>query len=542
MTPVAPDVTTIADLSALIPPERLRLIRTDPSDATLAGVSYLTVPMLQSYARGGTPPEPSLVEDTAAVLDDPRAADPDHDYVVDIAIRYCAEHGIPLLLLVGVSKLPRSAEILAAQLHLSIGSMPRTSHTETVAEIEIMLSRADLRLAEAVRAVNSALSASQEQLSEILSTIAEQAKGVVALQSGNRLLQAARSTAGTDGERGVLLFAPMPIRRAPVPYTDIVNGRSVAVAPVPLPQALSERGLLLIAQQRGGGPLWRSLALETLLAARNVVSAWAINDLLSNDRRRFGWSTMLQQVIDSPLGLPHSLVDATSDLGWHLDAWHLGVHLRFADGVPMRSAELSELDQLLVEAEVDATALVPRSGGAVCWVSAPDIRQLPTQRDLAERVDEAIGFAIELESSRPVIAGVGTPHQGVAGLAESLRSAQQNSVLPAEGGLRHTRLGNRHAVDRVLALWEADPLLRQECETLLKPLQEEAVLRETLSVFLSQGGSQAATARELGVHRNTIRYRLERIRDAVDADVDEPTTRTALSVALHLSGAAVHSR
>jgi DNA-binding PucR family transcriptional regulator len=53
-------------------------------------------------------------------------------------------------------------------------------------------------------------------------------------------------------------------------------------------------------------------------------------------------------------------------------------------------------------------------------------------------------------------------------------------------------------------------------------------LTATLAEFLEQGGHLEAAASTLGIHRSTLRYRLERIRELTGLDLSEAQTRAAL--------------
>lgn len=57
----------------------------------------------------------------------------------------------------------------------------------------------------------------------------------------------------------------------------------------------------------------------------------------------------------------------------------------------------------------------------------------------------------------------------------------------------------------------------------------------TLETFLDQNGNLRATARALGLHRNTITYQLERINQMLGQDLNDPETRLNLQVALRVS-------
>jgi DNA-binding PucR family transcriptional regulator len=57
----------------------------------------------------------------------------------------------------------------------------------------------------------------------------------------------------------------------------------------------------------------------------------------------------------------------------------------------------------------------------------------------------------------------------------------------------------------------------------------------TLKAYLEAGEQQAA-ARRLRVHPNTLRYRLDRIREISEVELDDAETRLNLAVALRVQG------
>ena len=57
-------------------------------------------------------------------------------------------------------------------------------------------------------------------------------------------------------------------------------------------------------------------------------------------------------------------------------------------------------------------------------------------------------------------------------------------------------------------------------------------LRETLRVYLEYGGAQRPTSEKLGIHRNTLTYRMRQIREMLSLDPDDPTGRLGLHLAL----------
>jgi DNA-binding PucR family transcriptional regulator len=61
--------------------------------------------------------------------------------------------------------------------------------------------------------------------------------------------------------------------------------------------------------------------------------------------------------------------------------------------------------------------------------------------------------------------------------------------------------------------------------------QKGAELVTTLTVYLELGGNYEATAHALAVHRNTLKYRLQRIREISGHDLTDPTTNFNLQLA-----------
>jgi len=76
-------------------------------------------------------------------------------------------------------------------------------------------------------------------------------------------------------------------------------------------------------------------------------------------------------------------------------------------------------------------------------------------------------------------------------------------------------------------------------EALLAPLSDKSRnskidLRHTLRTFLAHNGQSDASASTLGIHRHTLRYRMGKVAEALGSDIDDPTTRAELWIALQL--------
>jgi hypothetical protein len=118
----------------------------------------------------------------------------------------------------------------------------------------------------------------------------------------------------------------------------------------------------------------------------------------------------------------------------------------------------------------------------------------------------------------------------------SLRRARQALQLHPESG-RLIRAED-HLAELVL---HAEPALAQELAARrlapLRALPGRAPdrLAETLRAWLDHHGSAPAVARELGVHPQTVRHRLKRLRELFGDALDDPAARFELALALRSS-------
>jgi DNA-binding PucR family transcriptional regulator len=97
---------------------------------------------------------------------------------------------------------------------------------------------------------------------------------------------------------------------------------------------------------------------------------------------------------------------------------------------------------------------------------------------------------------------------------------------------------NGVAASKVLASIAArtDEAARDVCRRLLLPLeradaQRGSRLSDTLRTYYACGALVAKTAEVLFLHRNSVRYRLDRVRALLGADIDHPEVAAALLTA-----------
>ena len=153
---------------------------------------------------------------------------------------------------------------------------------------------------------------------------------------------------------------------------------------------------------------------------------------------------------------------------------------------------------------------------------------------------------------RPLYIGVSDPVQDIGNLhfaykraraavemvqAEAARMPRAEMTAAGEGEKDpRIRFFEDMGLYRLLYLVEDGQLLSDLSDRPLRPLLESDSLHgteymETLRVFLRHGGSIKAMAQEMFIHRNTILYRMSRIRELLGCSLETPRERMEYAIA-----------
>lgn len=146
--------------------------------------------------------------------------------------------------------------------------------------------------------------------------------------------------------------------------------------------------------------------------------------------------------------------------------------------------------------------------------------------------DWRAGFTVSVGFSAPVDApaGVVTAHREVRAVMDTLARFRRWSQVVAVPELGLTGLLAGVSDDRLVEF------VNRHLGSLAEHDRARgANLIPTLKAYLEAGEQQAA-ARRLRVHPNTLRYRLDRIREISGAELDDAETRLNLAVALRVQG------
>ncbi|QJE02626.1 transcriptional regulator [Massilia forsythiae] len=201
------------------------------------------------------------------------------------------------------------------------------------------------------------------------------------------------------------------------------------------------------------------------------------------------------------------------------------------------SATVSAHELVMIEMLDDA----PRAPGA--GADAPDLPALPplparAALDAAARRLQALDTLVRPACRLPFTLGLGLALPGIDGAAVSYESARAAVRI---GGRRHPQ--ERHFSYDALALpvllagldggWRAAQLRRPLAR--LGRERNGALLRRTLEAWFANDESAAATAAALGIHRNTLDYRLRRIEQVTGLLLARSEDRLLLYVSALLS-------
>ena len=182
----------------------------------------------------------------------------------------------------------------------------------------------------------------------------------------------------------------------------------------------------------------------------------------------------------------------------------------------------------------DALALV-RTASAVFLVPDEVAPDLAACEKLAGQI---LAAATPVMKPGTASVGIGNVANSVAELARSHVEARQALRLTRRAGGRGRVASYRSlGAFRLLLEVQSPEALRRFVEELLGPLLQYAQSRdtpllETLEALSAKRWIRRAAARQLGIHINSMSYRVERIQSLTGLSLDDPETRVAISIAL----------
>jgi PucR family transcriptional regulator, purine catabolism regulatory protein len=354
------------------------------------------------------------------------------------------------------------------------------------------------------------------------------------LPAGHELVNGATTSAVRTWLAGLPVTATDP----PTALFDLDhNGWSRLVAPVH--GAVGLAGLLsLVAPRERFTPRDRLLLKRaTAACALELAKQTAVADAQEQPRGDF-----VASLLAGDLPEPELVEHRAARLGFRLGAAHNVLVLRPAGPGAEPAGTEAQLDRRLEELlawqlGADANALAFRAAEGLAALVLP-VDRYGDARALAGwagglHAQLAAAWAPQLLS-----AGLGQVQSGLAGIHQAYQGALWALDLGQRlfGPGQFTRLQDLGVYQLLLALQQSS-VLRDFYHELLAPLVEydrhkRSDLVQTLEAYIAAGNSPSETATRLHLHRNTVLYRLRRIRELLGRDPDDPEERLGLQLAL----------
>ncbi|WP_030668127.1 CdaR family transcriptional regulator [Streptomyces rimosus] len=294
-------------------------------------------------------------------------------------------------------------------------------------------------------------------------------------------------------------------------------------------------GALLAAEARAGaelGDLLRALLLSR--PGERSAAAAALRDGL-----RSAADAPLMVVAVTPWDVPEADQAPLPNLPGLLAACALPAANGPADGAEAPRPALSAASSAPA-ARRAAPAPPPRATADAPSLAALVRLRSPSSLAAAHTVAEHLlrspraggGLAPSGSGSRtlPVAAGLGTPVRELAGLP----TAWHEALAAARAARAEPRLGPVAAWDAIGSYRLLTGLPSAEPDATVRPLLTPAhsELARTAEVFLDCAGQAGRAAQVLGIHRQTLYYRLGRVEKLTGLDLDEGGDRLLLHMAL----------
>ncbi|MGC0362117.1 purine catabolism regulator [Rhodococcus sp. 27YEA15] len=252
-------------------------------------------------------------------------------------------------------------------------------------------------------------------------------------------------------------------------------------------------------------------------------------------------SMLLGEILDQADDVSPRTLEKSSALRWRLGGWHTAVYITWKHTDSAHHSEtLTAIEESLAGYGID-TAVIEQSDGYVFWTTSDDDDTAHEQSavDVLAPTVRSVLSALDKNDDYRFCAGIGGAEFGAAGIKKSIVQAKQAATVARSAS---TPFAVEHVTSvstaRLLSGWFEAQSMRDGALGILEPLtvvDPSGDLVKTLSCYLDNESSATATAHALGLHRNTVLQRLERVRAALGFDLTDPDDRLILHLSTRVS-------
>ncbi len=267
-------------------------------------------------------------------------------------------------------------------------------------------------------------------------------------------------------------------------------------------------------RRQGGDPEVASLAAQRIVEITFAYIDWMSQRVvISYENERDRWlqnrnAVRAARTRELLAGNSVDMAAAQAALGYRLAQHHLGIVIWTRAETPGED-KLSPLERFAISlgerVSCPARPLFVPCDDSSAWAWLPIGRRADIEPEVIRQA---------ADSGRRVMVAVGEPAQGIDGFRITHTQAVQTQAVALLGGANAPQVTMFGQVG-VAALLSADvEAARAWVSQVLGPLATDddhcARLRETLRVFLATGGSYTASATQLAMHKNSVKYRVEK--------------------------------
>lgn len=216
------------------------------------------------------------------------------------------------------------------------------------------------------------------------------------------------------------------------------------------------------------------------------------------------------------------------------DGRHAAVVVDWAQKEHPTYRRLETLVHGVVKSYGSSTLVQARENEIVLFSRLEPQQGLESARRLAEGIRRQASAEFPND---PLAIGIGRPVDALIGLRDSYREARQALSTARRLAEPNPLYFGELNVYRLLFQLEDSPELGSFCQETIGALIEYdraqgTDLIETLTAYFAHKGNLSQTAEALFVHRNTLLYRMQRIKEISGLDLDNPETRLSVQLAL----------
>lgn len=455
---------------------------------------------------------------------------------VESAIRTASGAGLSglLFLVNNPDDIPHTTRRLADKLGFPIIVATAQSEYDVLDELDHFVRSPSLRIVSRLHRYLWSVSRGSNDIARVLAALSDVIDGPAAIVDAEGRLM--------HGDVDLPDYVLESLRQ-PVATPTTVDGTDALFALAPLPFRDAHDTLWLVASTHASWGVHRDLVASALAVTVWPVVGQFLQRQLDERRENNERSLIFADLLEHPEAPPRHVVEHAATARWRLFGWHriLAVSLVDADGNLISPQETQSGIAAALRRLARSGELIERAEGWFLWWTS-NVKPTPAELSAGvARARQELQTATESLAARSVRIAVGVSNtaQGAVGLRDMVNEAE-NSCLLARAGREALSIEGSDSSDarRFLTGYYASTTLRDLATRITEPLIEHdprGDLRRTLISFLDNQSSTTRTARDLGLHRNTVQQRLLKVSDALSLDLDDPKDRLAIHLALHLS-------